>query len=195
MTIQFDTEGSGDLHLEVLKILCGDTSGKSMIDLMCCHARTTGALGFDRRQYMDIQHWDLEQESQYFVQANVLDQDWEVSPHFDVSLCLDGIEHLTVPDGQRLIAIMQLISDKQILFTPLNNFFGMSGVHNSDPDEHRSLWTPEQFPDWITIVFPNFHKIWEGGAWYGMKSIGGMTEEFDRITQLLTQKSWAKFSR
>lgn len=182
--------GTIDIYMKVLREICGDTTGKSMIDLMCCFAPNTPKLGFEKRTYIDIidRKLDHESEQEFFTEADALDLlfigHWEKgSPKptkYDVSICSDGIEHLTVEDGYHLLAVMDDISLKQILFTPTTELFGMAGKENFDPEAHRSLWTPEMMPGYATIVFPDFHPSWNSGAFFAFKC-ENVEQEFQRI--------------
>jgi len=95
-TLTFNIAGTPELYREVIEILTGDTRN-SMIDLGCCEAPTTSKLGFKERVYVDIQKWEKHPEPENFVLANVLEYD--PKRKFDISYCLDCIEHLTTPQG------------------------------------------------------------------------------------------------
>lgn len=101
--------GSGKLWLDIVKIICGDTSGKSMLDLMCHKAPYTSQLGFKERVYVDINNrpLDNENEQQYFIQSDVFNYlTNNINEHFDVSICSDGIEHLTIDAGYKILSLM-----------------------------------------------------------------------------------------
>ena len=73
----FELEKSGegfDFHIRVLKAICGDTNGKSMVDLCCGRAQCTSQLGFSNRRYVDLHDWGMvpPSEQEFFVLQDVL---------------------------------------------------------------------------------------------------------------------------
>lgn len=182
--------GNGEIHYDVLKSICGDTCNKSMVDIMCCEAPTTRKLGFKYKLYIDVLDWDLTEENNYFVQMDAFEY-LKKAKYKDVMFCCDGIEHVTIEQGNELIKLMGLKSDKQILMTPLGDILGMSGLHNNNPTEHRSLWTPDMFEGYASIVFPDWHKQWNGGCFFVFKC-NKLEQDFERVSIELKNKSWAK---
>lgn len=173
-------EGNIDIYMKVLRAICGDTAGKSMIDLCCAFAPNTPMLGFERRIYIDVidRKLDHPQEQPLFVKADVLTFKWWQK--FDVAICSDGIEHFYPADGRKLLDIMKRIGHKQIIFTPIGEIFKLHNGGEHDPESHHSLWTPEDFPGWATIVFPDYHKVWNGGAFFAV-NCDNIDVEFERI--------------
>lgn len=171
--------GSGELYLKVLKAICGDTKGKSMVDLMCYHAPYTPLLGFEKRTYVDIQDRGLDhkEEQQYFIQSDVFEYFNKCEKHFDISISTDSIEHLSKQQGWDLLLSMKLLSDKSIIFTPLGEYMITNDDH---PDSHKSGWMPEEFTNYATIVFPDFHPALNKGAFFAWhyKSI---QQDFERV--------------
>jgi len=200
MTLTFpNVVGNIEVYMDVMRAICGDTEGKSMIDLMCAFAPNTPKLGFSKRCYVDVlpRELDHKEEQQFFRQMDVLQlacPDWiidaKVINPFDVAICSDGIEHLKLEDGMKLIRTMIMLSHKQIIFTPLTDLFGMAEDDNNDPEAHRSLWKPEMLPGMNAIVFPDYHKKWNGSAWFGWRSPWG-ADEYERIKSILKTKQWA----
>lgn len=183
MILELPNIGENELHLKILKAICGPTEGKSMVDLCCYHAPTTPKLGFSKRTYVDIQDRRLDDpnEQQFFVNADVLHTfEFFTPPKFDVSICIDGIEHFTKAWGYRLLEIMETISDKQIIFTPLGEY--MVDVESDHPDTHKSGWDP--MPGYANIVLPNFHPTLNRGAFYFFKC-SNLEQEFERVKQEL----------
>lgn len=172
--------GSIEVYMTVLRAICGDTAGKSMIDLMCAFAPNTPKLGFKQRKYVDIKDriLDHKEEQQFFVKWDVLDV-----PRFvikvDTAICSDGIEHLSTDDGHKLLHVMRLISNKQIIFTPLGELW-MEKVPTDNPEAHRSAWYPEMLPGWASIVFPDYHKEWGVGAFFSWKC-EDIEKDFERV--------------
>lgn len=180
-------EGTIEVYMQVLRAICGDTAGKSMIDLCCCTAPNTPKLGFEFRRYVDIidRKLDHADEQQFFTKGDVLDfmlypnHYW---PKFDVAICSDGIEHLTEYDGRRLLYMMEINSHKQIIFTPTTDLFGLN--NDDTPEAHRSVWSPDMMPGYASIVFPDFHRSWNGGAYFAWKC-DDIEQDFERVKKLI----------
>lgn len=172
--------GSGELYLKVLKAICGDTSDKSMVDLMCYHAPYTPLLGFKDRLYVDIQDRGLDhkEEEQFFVNSDIwlfLVQNDNL--RCDVMICSDGIEHLEKQAGYDLLFTMKLMSEKQIIFTPLGEYMV---TNEENPDSHRSGWLPKDLDGWATIVFPDFHPALNCGAFFAWHC-ENIQQDFERV--------------
>lgn len=180
----FELEKSGegfDFHIRVLKAICGDTNGKSMVDLCCGRAQCTSQLGFSNRRYVDLHDCGMvpPSEQEFFVLQDVL----TVEAAVDVSFCLDGIEHFNDPDAHRLLDVMERISDRQILFTPLG--FLKNDEDNHPLNSHKSGWTPEKVSDYASIAVPNFHPTLGFGAFYFWKC-ADLEADFERVKKELT---------
>lgn len=164
--------GSGEVYMKILRLICGDgVADQTMVDLMCHKAPYTPLLGFGERTYVDIQDrkLDHQDEQKYFVCAGVFI--FLTNPNvsvFDVSICSDGIEHLTEESGYALIDVMEFKSEKQILFTPLGEYMVTSDVNDVNPDSHRSGWTPEMLPEYLSVVLPDFHPALNTGAFFAV---------------------------
>lgn len=194
MQLTFDNVfGSGKLHLDVLKSICGETGGKSIIDLCTCHAAITPRLGFEKRCYVDIQKRKLDypEEQKYFVQYNALDYFAHKGGFYDVAIALDAIEHFKKQAGLELLRIMQENSHKQIIFTPLGDY--CVEVDDPHPDSHSSGWLPHEFEEmgWATIVFPRYHETLNFGAFYAF-NCHNLEQEFERISNELKNRVWIK---
>lgn len=195
MTLTFPgVVGNLEVYMDVMRAICGQTYDHSMADLMCCTAPNTPKLGFSDRWYFDIIHRELDhkEEQSQFYQKDVLTM--TINDHFfDVTICSDGIEHLMREDGLKLIQVMKSISHKQILFTPLDDIFGMAKDGDNNPESHRSLWKPEDFPSWSSIVFPDYHKVWNGGAFFIWRNWHESQSDKDlaRVKSILQTKHWA----
>lgn len=166
-----EINGSGELWLDIMKIICGDTPEKdysSMCDLMCHKAPYTPQLGFWDRKFVDIQNRDLDfpdEKLLNFVQKDVIEFLMSNTTFFDVTICSDGIEHLTKENGEELLWWMKNQSDKQIIFTPMGE---ASITKDGHPDSHASGWMPEDFEGWVTIALPNFHESINLGAFFAI---------------------------
>jgi hypothetical protein len=182
--------GSGELYLRVMKAICGDTQGRSMLDLMCHRAPYTPLLGFRHRNYVDIQDrgFDHKEEYPFFIKADVFDYLMNTGAIFDVAICSDGIEHLTRADGVQLLIWMKERSMKQVLFTP---FGELMLTNDSHPDSHQSGWLPDHIsiymPDQFAyIVFPDFHPALNAGAFFFWHT-KDIEQDFERVKNELNE--------
>lgn len=189
-----NTNGNAKVHLDVLKAICGDTKGKSMIDLGSGNAPQTRLLGFEHKVYIDIIERDLHKENEFFLQTNIIEL---VKTQFDVKvdvcICLDCIEHFWEDDGRKIIKWMEENSDKQIIFTPQGRYMNVDDENNTDPDTHKYSWTDKQFQGmgWATITFPKYHPcLGEGGlgAFFAFHC-DDLTNEFYRVSNELKLKN------
>jgi hypothetical protein len=80
-------------------------------------------------------------------------------------------------------------SHKQIIFTPLGSY---NVTDDDNPDSHKSGWTPEDFVDWATISFQNFHPLLQCGAFFAWHHCSDLDKDFERVKSELNNKSWAK---
>lgn len=204
MRIDFpNVVGTIDVYMDVMRAICSDTDGKSMIDLMCCFAPNTPKLGFKTRTYVDVidRKLDHPEEQQFFICADVKNL-YRFTSHlmWDVAICSDGIEHLLKEDGLYFLTEMRQISRKQILFTPLGELFKLTDNDNKDPEAHRSAWLPEDINNeelitwgqpYACITFPDYHKGWNGGAMFFWRDDNGTEKDFDRVVKELKTKPWA----
>lgn len=195
MTIMYNCEGNGEVHMDVLKAICGDTSGKSMIDLCCGFAPQTRRLGFENKFYIDVVDRDLAEEKKRFL---VIDIFYYITNflHFicDTSFLLDAVEHFPKEKSKIILKWMEDYSKKQIIFTPLGDYI-IETVETNNPDSHKSGWLPQEFEEmgYATIVFPNFHKLLNIGAFFAFKC-ENLEEECKRISNELNNKSWANLN-
>jgi len=191
MTLKYNCEGNGEVHLDVLKAICGDTVGKSMIDICCGFAPQTRQLGFSNELYIDKVVRDLGDKK--MKQGDILIKDSRIfeGDKYDVLFILDAIEHFVKKDGYDVLKQIQKISSKQIVFTPLGDYI-IEAVPTDNPDSHKSGWLPQEFEDmgWGTIVFPNFHPTLNIGAFFAFKC-DNLEQEFERVKNELNNKSWA----
>lgn len=159
--------GSGELWLDIMKIICGDTSGKNMIDLGCHRAPYTPLLGFKNRIYVDIQDRPLDypEEQEYFVKDDIIHYMQELEPFNGTIIASDIIEHLIKDDGRMLYNMIFVKSKNFVLFTPLGPYMVDLG-DITNPDSHRSGWLPEDFPELSCVIFPDFHPRLGIGAFF-----------------------------
>lgn len=122
-------------------------------------------------------------EQQYFVEADVLGDHPVLAAQYDVSICSDGIEHVTKEQGFALVEKMKSISKKQVLFTPLDPWM-MSSPEDTNPESHKSLWAPEDLPDFAHVVLPVYHPTLNIGAFFFWK-VEDLDQDFARVVNEL----------
>jgi hypothetical protein len=194
MTLEYPgIEGNGEIYLDVMKAICGDTSDKSMLDLGCHHAPYTPLLGFKERTYVDVldRGLDHKEEQQYFVKADVHMFCFNNNHRtWDVIIASDFIEHLSKQSGHDLCWSMRLLSKKYIIFTPLGDL--LVDKEADHPDAHKSGWAPTDLTnmEYAFISFPAFHKQFNCGAFFAWHC-ENIKEDFERVTNELKNKSWA----
>jgi hypothetical protein len=184
MKLEFpNIHGNDTVYMDCLRAICGDTAGKSMVDLGCNLAPHTPLLGFADRMYVDIlpRILDHREEQKYFVQQDILL--FKRTDDKDVSIASDVIEHFTKENGFKLIEIMERISNRQILFTPLGDY--MVDHVSTDPEGHHSGWYPEDFPGYASIVFPEYHPTLGVGAFFVWRC-ENIEADFERVKFALT---------
>jgi hypothetical protein len=88
---------------------------------------------------------------------------------------------------------MEGISERQILFTPTTDLFGMAQPDNDDPEAHRSLWTPKQFEElgYACITFPDYHSVWNGGAFFAWRC-PNIFDDYLNVREILNACAWAQ---
>lgn len=193
MTKEYNCEGNGEVHLDVLKAICGNTSNKSMIDLCCGFAPQTRQLGFKDRFYIDVFERDLKEENENFLARDIF---WLMDSMFplkmDCCFMLDAIEHFKRDDAYKILRWMNDTFALQIIFTPLGDYL-IEKKETNNPDSHKSGWLSKEFEDmgWHTIVFPNFHPTLNIGAFFAFKC-NNSESEFERIINELNKKEWTK---
>lgn len=82
-------------------------------------------------------------------------------PPIDAIYMLDVIEHMTRGAGERALGMARALKPRQIVVsTPVGflaqhgDAWGMGGEHWQ---EHRSGWTPDDFPGWAISYYDNGH--------------------------------------
>jgi hypothetical protein len=198
MKMIYICEGNGEVQLDVLKSICGNTDGKSMIDIGSGFCPNTRKLGFTEKLYIDIVERDIVEEKPFFRKCNILVfiQSVEYLEKIDVSISLDNIEHFYKDDAIKILNWMVKNTKKQIIFTPLGDYIKTSEADNTNPDTHKSGWLPKDFEDmgWATIVFKNFHPKLNLGAFFAFKC-SNINDEFTRVINELNNKKWANLSK
>ena len=182
--------GNGEIYMDILKSICGEMDGMSMVDLGCHRSPYISQLPFSYKEYVDIQDRPLDDPSQqpWFINQDVFDFLTKKIWTFSVSIASDFIEHLSKDKGYELLRLMEAKSYKQVIFTPLGEYD--IGVDES-PDVHKSGWLPEDFQNYATIVLPDFHPSLNIGAFFAWHT-DSIKEDFERVLNELKQKSWIK---
>lgn len=188
MRIDIDKEGGFDLCRAVMTAIVGRPMQElTLIDLCSCEATVTRNLPFREKTYVDVGDWDIPEQMDRYIKADVLGDHPCFDKRYDVATCLDGIEHFTKENGFKLIERMKKISDVQILFTPLGDYLVGFGDQN-DPNTHKSGWLPEDFKGFGVIVAKNFHKTLGIGAFWAWNS-PDIKNDFARVSRQRTK--WA----
>lgn len=176
MNLTFLHVGTFPIFEKILWLIMGDNLGeKNIIDLCCNQATVTHKIPSKKTVYADVNDWGAGQYGN-FHQVDVLGEHEIFNQHYDISICLDGIEHMHRPQGTQLLKRMDAISDMQILFTPL----GDDDVKpwSNDPNDHKCGYFPEDLPGYASISFPRYHGHY--GAFFFWKS-ANIESEFERV--------------
>lgn len=192
MKITFDNiTGTDEIYMDCLLAICGDTKGKSMIDLCCNKAPHTPLLGFEKRAYVDIidRKLDHSEEQQFFIKGDVLHHSFDV----DVSICSDGIEHLSEEEGITLLQKMIKSSKRQIIFTPSDPWMMSDKPSFEDPEGHHSVWNPDDFikNGWAVLSFPKYHPTLGIGAFFAWRCDEIELDSL-RVSRELASKAWTQ---
>ena len=185
MVITLDKiKGSGPLWVELATIICNPLIGESMCDLGSHHAPYTPLLGYTEYIYVDIQDRGLDNKEleKWFIKSDAIEYLQKCNRKFDLCIASDFLEHLTEDKGNKFLCLMQEHSDKQVIFTPLGPWMI---TEEDNPDGHRSGWTPEMLPEYLSIVLPDFHPALGIGAFF---AVNCSDEEKQRIYNEIKNK-------
>ena len=116
-----------------------------------------------------------------YIISDVMDISEKIDPKsFDSVIALDLIEHLSKPNGIRLIEIMESIAIKNlIIFTP-NGFLRQEAFDSNPWQEHISGWDIEEMENLGFDVFGHG----------GLKNLRGMRSEIKYAPQFF----WSRIS-
>ena len=162
--------GSISKYLSVLHEIIGPTDDKTLLDLCCGEMTATRQMTFRDRLCVDKVDWvNRPAEFRFLKQDALYVLDFTDNYSFDVSLCSDGIEHMTKDEGLKLLMEMPRVSELAIIFTPLGDMNIIPGA--TDPDSHKSGWLPDEpaFDGWKTLVFEDWHPTLNHGAFFAWK--------------------------
>ncbi len=185
MKLIYDNPGSAEVYMKVMKAICGDVRGKTMLDVCCGEIPHTDGLGFAHKTFVDIEIRGGADSNSNFIKQDCFEFFKTNKKIYDTSIASDCIEHFRVPDALELLHQMDLCSDMQIIFTPLGPYM-MEPVDSDDPHTHKSFWYPDDFHGWSTIVFPRFHEIMNLGAFFVWTAYD-LENEFERVKEELNQ--------
>jgi len=96
---------------------------------------------------------------------------------FGTGVMLDVVEHLHKPDVLKLLAGLEPLCRRVLIFTPLGDLW--LTPDSTDPHHHVSGWTPEEFQamGFHTWTWPKFHLFENGvthGAFWAWKCLDGI---------------------
>jgi hypothetical protein len=134
--------------------------GSSVLDLGCGPKLYSDPLRPQCSRVVTVDGWDwVEPDIVANLETTPLPD--IVADRFDYILMLDFIEHLDKQQGLRLInECKQQVNKKIFLLTPLEAIWTENHenvdnpelwCHGNDLDRHKSMWTPEDFAEFVRI--------------------------------------------
>lgn len=183
MKLEYPNPGSAEVYMKVMKAICGDVRGKTMLDVCCGEIPHTDGLGFAHKTFVDIEDRGFASRNANFIQSDIFEFFKTNKKIYDVSIASDCCEHFRRPELNELLHQMELCSDTQIVFTPLGPHM-VEFVETNDPHSHKIGLYPEDFPGWAVIVFRNFHSIMNLGAFFAWTAYD-LENEFIRVSEEL----------
>jgi hypothetical protein len=112
----FDELNSKSQNLKILDLGCGNINSSPVLDSCKHFKKYVGVDGFHFKKINNNSKIKL-----YKMDIFDIDKHYKKS-YFDIVLALDVIEHLTVPDGHRLITLMEKMSKNTIVILTPNGF-------------------------------------------------------------------------
>lgn len=107
--------------------------------------------------------------------------------HFDCILLTDVIEHIHKLEGSNLLAQIETMCDRIVVFTPLGELWLNSTKEHDSPHRHRCGWHPEEFEarGYTWWSWPTLHDFGDQGgifgAFYAWKWIKGVAPTVEEI--------------
>jgi Methyltransferase domain len=121
----------------VLDVGCGVTPTMRQLGV----PQTIGAEGY-APSFLEAKRQNTHDQ---LVQCDVRELAKQFQPRqFDACVALDVIEHLAKPDGLKLIADMEKIAKKKVVFFTPSGFLPQHHASNDDLQEHLSGWEAEE---------------------------------------------------
>lgn len=184
------TEGSLDVMLDVINAILEAPGGMIVCDLMACEGSVTHHLKVGKKIYVDIAEHNIrgfEKHKDEFILMDAIEYLKTTDKKFNLTISLDGIEHLSKERGLFMLELMREKSDNQIIFTPLGDFVVEPETEN--PDGHKSGWLPEDFEKlgWAVLTFPKFHVLHGTGGFFAFHC-KDLKNEFARVNNVLEFK-------
>jgi hypothetical protein len=134
--------------------------GSTVLDLGCGPKLYSDPLKPQCSRVVTVDGWDWV-EPDIVVNLETTPLPDIVADRFDYILMLDFIEHLDKQQGLRLInECKQQVNKKIFLLTPLEAIWTENHenvdnpelwCHGNDLDRHKSMWTPEDFAEFVRI--------------------------------------------
>ncbi len=119
---------------------------ENVLDIGCGVSNTMRQLGISHTVGADgyapsVEAAKRQKTHDQVIQCDVSDLSSQFQPkQFDACVALDVIEHLTKPDGLKLIADMERIAKKRVVFFTPSGFLPQRHTSNDDLQEHLSGW-------------------------------------------------------
>lgn len=184
------TEGSLAVMLDVINAILEVPNGMIVCDLMACEGSVTNHLKVGKKIYVDVVKHNIlgfEKNKDEFILMDAVDYLQTTERKFNLTISLDGIEHLSKDRGMFMLDLMKEKSDNQIIFTPLGDFVVEPDTEN--PDGHKSGWLPEEFEKlgWAVLSFPKFHVLHGTGGFFAFHC-KDLKNEFARVNNVLEFK-------
>jgi hypothetical protein len=189
MILTCQSEGSFETYQTIIAEIFGpETEKQSLIDLCCGECTMSRNYPFKTKLYVDILEWPTmpPETRKTFVQTDVLGDHEIFNRKYDVANCSDGIEHFARNKGLELIARMELISSKQVFFTPIGPLW-LHPESDTDPTSHKSFWYPSDLPTYAHIELPNYHPLLGCGAFF-FWHCEDIEKDFNRVSSALKAK-------
>ena len=123
---------------------------ESVLDVGCGHSSMMRYFGVQHSVGIDgylpsVEEARKKQTHDEVIHGNVTELENSFRPkQFDACIAIDVIEHLTKEDGLKLIASMERIARKRVVFFTPNGFLPQRHISNDDLQEHLSGWEPAE---------------------------------------------------
>ena len=123
---------------------------QSVLDVGCGPSPTMRQLDVPRAVGIDGYKPSVDQAKKLnthdeMVHGDVRELDRYFRPkQFDACVALDVIEHLTKPDGIKMMQAMEKIAAKKVVFFTPSGFLPQRHTANDDLQEHLSGWEPSE---------------------------------------------------
>ena len=142
---------------------------ESVLDVGCGAAPTMRELGISRSAGIDAYLPSIEKGRQLnthdeLILGDVRNLLQKFKPKsFDACVALDVIEHLSKSDGYKLMAEMEQIARKKVVFLTPSGFLPQGNAAQDDFQKHHSGWEPDEMRNRGYKVFGLLGpKAWRG---------------------------------